>query len=73
MVTPADVIDDDIDGDGYLNNVVDAFPRDFREWADLDGDGIGDNSDSDIDGDGIRTTGKCSYLTRGCANSRSRR
>jgi len=48
-----DVIDDDMDGDGHLNE-ADVFPRNPREWADLDGDGTGDNSDSDIDGDGIR-------------------
>jgi hypothetical protein len=31
----------------------DVFPRDPTEWGDLDGDGIGDNSDPDIDGDGF--------------------
>ena len=31
----------------------DAFPTDPAEWADLDLDGIGDNTDPDLDGDGI--------------------
>lgn len=42
----------DTDGDG-VPDVLDAFPNDPSEWADLDGDGIGDNSDPDRDGDGI--------------------
>ena len=42
----------DSDGDG-VEDSVDAFPNDPLEWADLDGDGIGDNSDLDRDGDGI--------------------
>ena len=42
----------DFDLDGILND-NDSFPNDPSEWADLDGDGIGDNSDQDIDGDGI--------------------
>ena len=42
----------DSDGDGHKNN-VDLFPQNSTEWADLDGDGIGDNSDADKDGDGI--------------------
>ena len=29
------------------------FPLDATESSDMDGDGIGDNSDSDIDGDGV--------------------
>ncbi len=41
----------DSDNDGF-NNDEDAFPNDPTEWSDLDGDGIGDNSDPDIDGDG---------------------
>ena len=32
---------------------TDLFPDDSKEWSDLDGDGIGDNSDPDIDGDGV--------------------
>jgi len=42
----------DRDGDGTPDD-EDAFPDDAKEWADTDGDGIGDNSDDDIDGDGI--------------------
>ncbi|MCH2134882.1 MAG: thrombospondin type 3 repeat-containing protein, partial [Phycisphaerales bacterium] len=42
----------DVDGDGVLND-EDFAPRDASEWSDLDGDGIGDNSDPDIDGDGV--------------------
>lgn len=34
----------DWDKDGYINS-EDAFPRDPNEWADLDGDGNGDNAD----------------------------
>lgn len=41
----------DSDGDGYADE-IDAFPSDPTEWSDLDGDGIGDNSDPDKDGDG---------------------
>jgi hypothetical protein len=40
------------DGDGYINS-ADAFPLDPTEWADMDADGIGDNSDTDADGDGF--------------------
>ncbi|SNY53336.1 hypothetical protein SAMN06297280_2371 [Arsukibacterium tuosuense] len=46
-----DVVDDDIDGDGYLN-ANDAFPRDATEWLDTDGDGLGNNADADDDNDG---------------------
>src|SRR5690606_18941769 len=45
-------INPDRDGDGF-NDDVDAFPDDASEWADMDGDGIGDNSDPDRDGDGF--------------------
>ena len=41
----------DSDGDGY-NDAIDRFVFDPTEWADLDNDGIGDNSDPDRDGDG---------------------
>jgi gliding motility-associated-like protein len=47
-----DCIDADDDNDGVLDT-EDVFPLDPTEWADLDGDGIGDNSDPDVDGDGI--------------------
>ncbi|PIE00597.1 MAG: hypothetical protein CSA81_13620 [Acidobacteria bacterium] len=46
------VHNDDIDGDGVPNE-KDAFPKDPKETADMDGDSIGDNSDPDIDGDGV--------------------
>jgi len=42
----------DFDNDGVLN-VLDVFPTNSLEVSDLDGDGIGDNSDVDRDGDGI--------------------
>ena len=42
----------DSDADGVIDS-EDAFPYDPTEWADLDGDGIGDNSDPDRDGDGF--------------------
>ena len=42
----------DRDGDS-VNDDEDVFPDDPTEWADLDGDGIGDNSDTDRDGDGV--------------------
>ncbi|MCP4299542.1 MAG: hypothetical protein GY783_03060, partial [Gammaproteobacteria bacterium] len=47
-----DSSDNDSDGDG-VPDADDAFPDDPTEWADLDGDGIGDNADPDRDGDGI--------------------
>lgn len=34
----------DTDADGYIDD-EDAFPEDPAEWSDVDGDGIGDNSD----------------------------
>lgn len=46
----------DFDGDGVARANVspwDAFPFDPKEWSDMDGDGVGDNSDPDIDGDGF--------------------
>jgi len=45
----------DADGDGVPKAEAipwDAFPNDPLEWADTDGDGIGDNADPDDDGDG---------------------
>ncbi|MGB2035122.1 MAG: C13 family peptidase, partial [Pseudomonadales bacterium] len=42
----------DQDGDGVIDS-EDAFPDDYYESADFDGDGIGDNADEDDDGDGI--------------------
>jgi len=45
-------VNNDSDGDGFPDD-EDAFPDDPTEWSDIDGDGIGDNSDLDRDGDGI--------------------
>jgi len=42
----------DSDGDGVINS-LDAFPNDATEWADNDGDLIGDNADLDDDNDQI--------------------
>ena len=57
-----DACDSDDDGDG-VDDWADAFPRDESEWADRDGDGVGDNRDNcpavanssqaDGDGDGV--------------------
>jgi hypothetical protein len=43
--------DDDDDNDGVAD-AKDAFPLEREEWADVDGDRIGDNLDADRDGDG---------------------
>lgn len=43
---------EDTDEDGAIDG-QDPFPTDGKEWSDLDGDGIGDNSDDDADGDGL--------------------
>lgn len=53
--TVTDPSNPDTDGDGVKDG-VDAFPTDPTEWSDMDGDGIGDNSDSDMDGDGIENS-----------------
>ncbi|MDC3331374.1 thrombospondin type 3 repeat-containing protein, partial [Pseudomonadales bacterium] len=45
-------LDNDDDNDGY-DDSVDVFPLDPSEWADCEGDGIGDNADTDDDNDGI--------------------
>ena len=37
----------DTDGDGRID-AEDVFPDDPNEWADCDGDGIGDNADDDL-------------------------
>ena len=49
-------LDDDDDNDGAWD-VIDALPRDGREWLDTDGDGAGDYEDRDADGDGIDNAG----------------
>ena len=46
-----DALDWDDDNDGVAD-LDDDFPNDSSEWNDLDGDGVGDNSDEDVDGDG---------------------
>ena len=43
--------DTDDDNDG-VNDDVDVFPYNSREWEDTDGDGIGNNADTDDDNDG---------------------
>jgi hypothetical protein len=45
-------VDDDDDNDGVADS-KDAFPLEPEEWADADGDLIGDNLDADINADGI--------------------
>jgi hypothetical protein len=45
-------LDPDNDNDG-VPDTVDAFPLDPEEWADQDGDLIGDNMDADIAANGI--------------------
>ncbi len=50
-----DCVDEDKDGDGYLND-NDAFPEDGSEWIDTDGDGLGDNFEVDDDNDGYLDT-----------------
>lgn len=42
----------DADGDGFYD-AIDLFPNDKYNWTDLDGDGIGDNTDPDDDGDNV--------------------
>ena len=44
-------LDDDDDNDG-VPDTRDAFPLEREEWADADGDRIGDHLDADIDADG---------------------
>jgi len=45
-------VDTDDDNDGVPDS-RDAFPLEREEWADVDGDLIGDNLDADINADGI--------------------
>jgi C-terminal processing protease CtpA/Prc len=44
------IIDRDLDG---ILNIADAFPDDRSEYADSDGDGLGNNADKDDDNDGV--------------------
>ncbi len=46
-----DKLDPDDDGDGWID-AIDWAPYDASEWADVDGDGQGDNRDMDDDNDG---------------------
>jgi len=48
------VLDNDADSDGDgVTDSVDAFPDDYTENIDTDGDGIGNNADTDDDNDGV--------------------
>lgn len=47
--------DGDEDNDGVINR-LDPFPTNPAEWSDLDGDGLGDNTDLDDDGDAVNDT-----------------
>ena len=58
----------DQDGDGWYN-LQDAFPSDPTQWADVDGDGFGDNS-SGNDADECPTVAGTSTVDRlGCVDS----
>ena len=48
-----DACDDDIDGDGVVNESDNCLRIENGEQADLDTDGIGDACDDDLDGDGV--------------------
>jgi hypothetical protein len=50
----------DFDGDGTPDS-CDAFPNDPGEWADVDGDEIGNHSDLDDDNDGISDEWELQY------------
>ena len=50
----------DMDGD-HVPDVLDLFPNDPTEWADNDGDGIGDNQDADDDNDGMSDSWELTY------------
>jgi hypothetical protein len=50
----------DTDGDGVPDE-QDAFPDDPTEWADVDGDGTGDNADLDDDNDGMPDAWETQY------------
>ena len=50
----------DVDGDN-IPDVLDLFPNDPNEWADSDGDGMGNNQDPDDDNDGMPDTWEVAY------------
>jgi hypothetical protein len=50
----------DVDGD-HVPDVLDLFPNDPLEWADNDGDGMGDNQDPDDDNDGMTDDWEMAY------------
>ena len=50
----------DVDGD-QVPDVLDLFPNDPNEWADNDGDGMGDNQDPDDDNDGMTDVWEIAY------------
>lgn len=50
----------DVDGD-LVPDVLDRFPNDPTEWADNDGDGLGDNQDPDDDNDGMTDVWEIAY------------
>ncbi len=50
----------DVDGD-HVPDVLDLFPDNSTEWADNDGDGIGDNEDPDDDNDGMTDVWEIAY------------
>jgi hypothetical protein len=52
FITYGVVADPDSDGDG-VPDAQDAFPSDPSEWADHDGDGLGDNGDPDTVSDAV--------------------
>ena len=50
----------DVDGD-HVPDVLDRFPNDPNEWADNDGDGMGNNQDPDDDNDGMTDVWEVAY------------
>lgn len=58
----------DRDGDGVPDD-VDAFPDDPTEWADSDGDGLGDNGDPDTVGDAVASLADAAFRAPGHRNA----
>ncbi|MBC2710971.1 MAG: hypothetical protein HGJ94_08245 [Desulfosarcina sp.] len=50
----------DVDGDN-VPDILDQFPNDPNEWADNDGDGMGNNQDPDDDNDGMTDVWEIAY------------